>query len=300
MSSSEGVPGPANDKDRRLNVLKKVQNLNLKAKLEQSGKSQVTKASTSQERSDSITVTEKASTSHEKRESSAAKEKPKKRPRKRSSRSSTSSVLSPFSLARPPVQMQEVSLSRVSAELSAMHSATVAPPTAQPQPLVVTPAETFEGSLERSFVTGTGSAVKPISAVDTGRNPPTEDAVKVGQPMLLINEPFQDITQKQWEIEQLYLRNLAILEQQRRYTKMLEHQLLKMERKLGKMKKPSKVEVYRRFLGYVVEPEAESEPSINIIGLSGGSPQHQVLDIGDGSSRPVLKPEYDIYSSYLQ
>ena len=57
--------------------------------------------------------------------------------------------------------------------------------------------------------------------------------------------------------------NLAVLEHQWKYTKMLEKKLLKMEQE-SVSKKPSKLKVYQRFLGFVVEPSPfPGSPTLN-------------------------------------
>ena len=59
------------------------------------------------------------------------------------------------------------------------------------------------------------------------------------------------------------MNNLAVLEHQWKYTKMLEKKLLKMEQE-SVSKKPSKLEVYQRFLEFVVEPSPfPDSPTLN-------------------------------------
>ena len=81
-----------------------------------------------------------------------------------------------------------------------------------------------------------------------------------------INPPVGDFSR--WELERLYVYNLAVLEHQWKYTKMLEKNLLKMEQE-SVSKKPSKLEVYQRFLEFVVEPSPfPDSPVVNFPELS--------------------------------
>ena len=66
-----------------------------------------------------------------------------------------------------------------------------------------------------------------------------------------------------WELERLYYHNLALLEQQRQYTKYLETQLHQMEQicrqaEPGNHLATKQLQNYQQFLSYIVEPDFET------------------------------------------
>ena len=78
---------------------------------------------------------------------------------------------------------------------------------------------------------------------------------------------------------------------------MLEQKLIKMEEECNKQtKKPDKMDVYKSFLGFVVEPACEGDVPINIPGYSAQASEE--VEFSDGR-KPVLKSDFDIYASFV-
>ena len=184
--------------------------------------------------------------------------------KKQQRHSSTSSSVS--GLFTPPLTPLSSSLSGFSL------------PPSRPRPMMVTPEQPCkdillqENRLQDSL---------PTPSSETGEVNPT----------LEINAPIGDFSR--WELERLYVYNLAVLEHQWKYTKMLEKKLLKMEQE-SVSKKPNKLEVYQRFLEFVVEPaHFPDAPTINFPELSS-----EEIELQGTFDKPILDKSHDFYASF--
>ena len=151
-------------------------------------------------------------------------------------------------------------------------------PLLEPRPLVAAPEQLCNEVLFQS--------TPELASVQT---PCSEDGEI--NPRLLANPPVGDLSR--WELERLYLYNLALLEQQRRYTKMLEKRLIMMEQE-HKKKKTSKFELYRQFLEFVVEPTRFPEaPAVSFPEMSS-----EKIVLRGTFDKPILDEALDVYSSF--
>ena len=115
------------------------------------------------------------------------------------------------------------------------------------------------------------------------------------------------------ELEQLYLRNLACLENQMQFVKALEDQLRKTyaESIHNTHLQPERIELYQRFLDFIIEPEVEC--NTGGLDLCGGRGKEGGGGGGGGSGegerfsdvvtsgrfdRPVLNAAHDFYASF--
>ena len=115
------------------------------------------------------------------------------------------------------------------------------------------------------------------------------------------------------ELEQLYLRNLACLENQMQFVKALEDQLRKTyaESIHNSHLQPERIELYQRFLDFIIEPEVEC--NTGGLDLCGGRGKEGGGGGGGGSGegerfsdvvtsgrfdRPVLNAAHDFYASF--
>ena len=185
--------------------------------------------------------------------------------KKRQRHSSTSSSVS--GLFTPPLT-----------PLSSSLSGSFSPPPSKPRRMMVTPEQSCEEFLLQEN-RQQGSLPTPSS--ETGEISPTPE----------INPPIGDFSR--WELERLYVYNLAVLEHQWKYTKMLEKKLLKMEQE-SVSKKPSKLEVYQRFLEFVVEPSPfPDSPTVNFPELSSDE-----IELQGTFDKPILDKSHDFYASF--
>ena len=184
--------------------------------------------------------------------------------KKRQRHSSTSSSIS--GLFTPPLTPLSSSLSSFSL------------PPSRPRPMMVTPEQPCKDFLLQEN--------RPQGSLPT----PSSETGEVN-PTLEINPPIGDFSR--WELERLYVYNLAVLEHQWKYTKMLEKKLLKMEQE-SVSKKPSKLEVYQRFLEFVVEPaHFPDAPAINFPELSS-----EEIELQGTFDKPILDKNHDFYASF--
>ena len=184
--------------------------------------------------------------------------------KKRQRHSSTSSSIS--GLFTPPLTPLSSSLSSFSL------------PPSRPRPMMVTPEQPCKDFLLQEN--------RPQGSLPT----PSSETGEVN-PTLEINPPIGDFSR--WELERLYVYNLAVLEHQWKYTKMLEKKLLKMEQE-SVSKKPSKLEVYQRFLEFVVEPaHFPDAPTINFPELSS-----EEIELQGTFDKPILDKNHDFYASF--
>ena len=180
-----------------------------------------------------------------------------KKPRKRPSKGSLEGVFTPMS---PPLSGDDRTLSE------------------PPRPMVAAP----EQLCNDLFLQGT-----------LGLPPFTTPCSEEGEisPKLQVNPPIGDLSR--WELERLYLYNLALLDQQRKYTKMLEKRLIMMEQEQRK-KKPSKLDLYRQFLEFVVEPTRFPQaPAISFPEI-----KSEEIVLKGTFDKPILDEGLDVYSSY--
>ena len=185
--------------------------------------------------------------------------------KKRQRHSSTSSSVS--GLFTPPLT-----------PLSSSLSGSFSPPPSRPRRMMVTPEQSCE---ELLFKENRQQGSLPTPSSETGEISPTPE----------INPPIGDFSR--WELERLYVYNLAVLEHQWKYTKMLEKKLLKMEQE-SVSKKPSKLEVYQRFLEFVVEPSPfPDSPTVNFPELSSDE-----IELQGTFDKPILDKSDDFYASF--
>ena len=116
-----------------------------------------------------------------------------------------------------------------------------------------------------------------------------------------------------WELERLYYHNLALLEQQRRYTKYLESELQSMEKTCrraepGNHLPGDQLQNYQQFLSYVAEPEFETSVSPFPSSSSDGGDTNRAREKSDAcaagafretSTGVELRPELDFYGKFL-
>jgi len=124
--------------------------------------------------------------------------------------------------------------------------------------------------------------------------------VELKQPGMVLGHPIPGFPPpgprnlSHWELERHYYQNMALLDQQRRYTEYLEKQLKQIERTEIPNKVPSdQMKIYQQYLSYVVEPEYVPTvpiplPSRNI---HGGA-----LELKGTFDSPILPSEIDVYS----
>lgn len=99
-----------------------------------------------------------------------------------------------------------------------------------------------------------------------------------------------------WELERHYYQNMALLEQQRRYTEYLEKQLKEIEETEVPNKVPNEhMKTYQQYLSYVVEPEYVPTVPIPLASYSlhGGA-----LELKGTFDNPILPSEIDVYSKF--
>lgn len=97
-----------------------------------------------------------------------------------------------------------------------------------------------------------------------------------------------------WELERHYYQNMALLEQQRRYTEYLEKQLKRIECAEVPNKVPSdQMKIYQQYLSYVVEPEYV--PSVPLP-LTCRNVHGRALELKGTFDNPILPSEIDVYS----
>ena len=112
------------------------------------------------------------------------------------------------------------------------------------------------------------------------------------------------------ELERLYYQNLALLEQQRQFTVILETQLRKMEQSGRQGQQPGNGEVarqrlpnYQQFLGCLTEPDIETSDllSPSLIGGCGLEKlKDDVVGFVETSRGMCLHPEHDLYGNLLR
>lgn len=169
-------------------------------------------------------------------------------------------------------------------------------PVVPPVPLVVQPAMQFSDEL----TTPTQLGPTPLTAdsLETSCNDPSltgrSSPVK---PSLMVNAAFTGdfSSMSLWEMEQLYAYNKAVLYKQKKLTKRIKDQLLKMQQheRVSKNKNLSRSDLYKRFLHFLVEPKCV--PTCDLIKSYPTGKHTNVLDTS--FDKPVLKKEFDVYGS---
>ena len=174
-----------------------------------------------------------------------------------------------------------------------------------PIALVVRPPEQCS-TLMSSTTPFTSSTVSSMTAIQPKSE--TEDNSML-QPNVVFNPSFNgDIsTMSRWEIQQLYNHHKTLYEREKRILKSLKEKLIKMEmeEKSVAARKLSPDELYKRFLGFIVEPECppcadsafnrfhfKSEANSNV------SPRDVLL--GGTFDHPIINPKCDLYASFTK
>ena len=311
-ASLSSIPSATASSDYKLNILKKVQELNLTGlKQQETAANRATgPLATFPHIVETFSSSKRGKKKELKRSSGEAREHPlgfsshgkgkgkskhsKKSQRKTSGRSSISSndgalgSASMHTATSPTIQNQ---FQVVGAELQPMTSVPLARPDdaflfSNPSPLVASTPKCFGDADKRTGLP------KQVVAQSPG-------AATIGNPMLLMNSSFPlmpDSGMDQAEVERLYLHNLALLKQQEQYTKMLEQHLLKMRRQSKSGTKPSKMDVYKQFLSFVVEPSCVPDVPISIPGFN---PEcSQSIELKGTFDKPILSSTHDIYASF--
>ena len=95
-------------------------------------------------------------------------------------------------------------------------------------------------------------------------------------------------------MEQLYAFNKAALYRQKKITKMIKAQLIRMqqEEKISQDQKMSRSDLFKRFLHFLVEPKCT--PNFEVKGCAFGTTPNKCI-LEEGLDRPVLKKELDKY-----
>ena len=226
------------------------------------------------------------------------KSKHSKKYRKKSGRSSISSTDSAAAMHVATTPTVQDRFRVVGTELHPMMSAPLAPPEEPPllpnlAPLVASTPKCFgdvgKGSVH-AHLPKQHTAQSPVASLNEGR------AATTGSPTLPMNPFVADLGEDQAEIERLYLHNLALLKQQEQYTKMLEQHLLKLQRESKSSRKPSKMDVYRQFLSFVVEPNCIPDIPLSIPGFNSESSQE--IELKGTFDKPILSSTHNVYASF--
>ena len=105
-----------------------------------------------------------------------------------------------------------------------------------------------------------------------------------------------------WEMERLYYHNVALLEQQRKYTEFLESELKQMERAqidAGNRVSEKQQQIYQQFLNYVAEPDYTPDVPLPFPECS-QSQLEKTSEFKGTFDNPVLPPELDYYATFLR
>ena len=302
------TPSDAHSSDNKQNIPKKAQELNLASRKQQetAGDKVAEPATTFPHIVEAFSGSKqrKRKVSSEKVEDPLTDEKGKgkskhsKKYRKKSARSSISSTdgASIMHIAANPMVQDRFQM--VGTELRPMMSVPFIPPDEAPlltnhTPLVSSTPKCFGDAGKGSVGTRLPkqhAAQSPVASLVEGR------AASTGSPTLLMNPFVTDLGDDPVEIERLYLHNLALLKQQEQYTKMLEQHLLKLQRESKSSRKPSKVDVYRQFLSFVVEPNCVPDIPISIPGFNPES-SHEI-ELKGSFDKPILSSTHDVYASF--
>ena len=107
------------------------------------------------------------------------------------------------------------------------------------------------------------------------------------------------------ELEQLYYHNMAILEQQRHFTKYLESELRRRREASGKQVAPGnrmsnkQLQNYQQFLNFITEPDFETDVPLIFSECHEITPEN--VSIFQGTvDNPILAPELDVYGDFLK
>ena len=185
-----------------------------------------------------------------------------------------------------------------------------------PIPLVVQPAVLFSGNQD---VASSSSSVATSPSVHStneeglsakqalkmsARSPenlssPTLDVMRSVKPSLMVNAAYVGdfSSMSLWEMEQLYAYNKTALHRQKQLTKLIREQLVKMqqEEKVTQDRKLSNLDLYKRFLRFLVEPKCVLNCDLS---SREALPEKQTNIIEGGTfDKPRLKKEYDTYGS---
>lgn len=107
--------------------------------------------------------------------------------------------------------------------------------------------------------------------------------------------PLTDLSKmSRWEIEQLYYYNAAILEEQKQLMRLIEYHLAlaehegpKKDSKKSGFRRPTTIEVYRKFLNFLVEPDTEPSAGPNMFGFK-DEPEIEDLIVEGTPYQPIM------------
>lgn len=121
-----------------------------------------------------------------------------------------------------------------------------------------------------------------------------------------VGVPITDLSRmSRREIEQLYYYNAALLEQQKRLTKLIETHLVKLEQEQQENQQnvaqsPTSLEM-NKSLEFVMEPESVANVNMSISGFS-DKPTEEFEDwiVGGTPLQPIINSKYDVYKKLLK
>ena len=220
------------------------------------------------------------------------------------------SVLPQFRTAMPHTSMPYIAIPH-----TAIPHATLLPGRAvaeTPTPTPNTPPMLFGTG---NFAPGMPGFIPGLAGMNTGQPilitgqpslPFDHPTIIAGQPSSPLFSSSPDMAYRKnlayWEMERLYYHNVALLEQQRKYTEFLESELKQMERAqidAGNRVSEKQQQIYQQFLNYVAEPDYT--PNVPLPFPECSQSQQETRSEFKGTfDNPVLPPELDYYATFLR